>query len=243
MLSRNFVQNLASMSDNSGLDDPRSAARKLFLLGFLGLFLELALIRYLAGSIWNLGYFPNLVLIAVFMGMGIGFVFHPRIPAHRSSLYFHAALVLLFGLVAFVSFARPGVPGFERWQGEVGGELFFTAVPAASGASDAIYFVLWFVVIVMTFAMVSQRTAKLFRQFSPLRAYSLDIAGSCAGILSFMAISWLELPAWSWFLALLPLWLLAMPKATWKQRCFPTLLLVTVAGFAWHQDQSLLGID
>jgi hypothetical protein len=42
----------------------RSAAGvKLFSLGFLTLFLELALIRYLAGNIWNLGYVPNLVLI------------------------------------------------------------------------------------------------------------------------------------------------------------------------------------
>ena len=48
----------------------RTAALKLFLLGFLGLYLELGLIRYLAGSVWNLGYFPNLVLIAAFMGMG-----------------------------------------------------------------------------------------------------------------------------------------------------------------------------
>ena len=48
-------------------------AVNLFFLGCATLFLELVLIRYLAGNIWNLGYFPNLVLMAVFVGMGLGF--------------------------------------------------------------------------------------------------------------------------------------------------------------------------
>src|SRR5688572_15193042 len=52
------------------------ARTQLFALGMGTLFLELALIRYLAGNIWNLGYFPNLVLVAVFVGMGLGFVGH-----------------------------------------------------------------------------------------------------------------------------------------------------------------------
>ena len=54
----------------------RSAAGvELFSLGFLTLFLELALIRYLAGNIWNLGYFPNLVLIAVFVWVVVSAAF------------------------------------------------------------------------------------------------------------------------------------------------------------------------
>lgn len=36
---------------------------KLFFMGYLTLFVELALIRYLAGNVWNMGYFPNLVLL------------------------------------------------------------------------------------------------------------------------------------------------------------------------------------
>lgn len=55
---------------------PERTRLKLFSLGFLTLFLELVLIRYLAGNVWNLGYFPNLVLIAAFVGIGIGFAFH-----------------------------------------------------------------------------------------------------------------------------------------------------------------------
>ena len=53
-----------------GNGDDSPAARRalsLFLLGFLTLFLELVLIRYLAGNIWNLGFFyrPTMTFFAV----------------------------------------------------------------------------------------------------------------------------------------------------------------------------------
>lgn len=228
------------MLDDPAHEDLRSAAPRLFLLGFVGLFLELVLIRYLAGSIWNLGYFPNLVLIAAFMGMGIGFVFHQLVSSRRSPLVFHSALGLLFLLVLFVSVARPSVPGFAESRGSIGGELFFTYIPTDPSPWDPYLFPLWFVAIVSIFALFSQRTAKLFGRFRPLHAYSLDIGGSCVGIMAFMAISWMELPAWSWFLVLVPVWLVAMPPAGWRMRVIPTLLLAAIAAIAWNQDQSLL---
>lgn len=49
-----------STTSTSGLSFP----------GFLALFLELVLIRYVAGHIWNLGFSPYLVLLAAFLGMG-----------------------------------------------------------------------------------------------------------------------------------------------------------------------------
>ncbi|PIR23966.1 MAG: hypothetical protein COV44_00050 [Deltaproteobacteria bacterium CG11_big_fil_rev_8_21_14_0_20_45_16] len=74
---------------------------QLFALGFFTLFLELVLIRYLAGNIWNLGYFPNLVLMAVFVGMGIGFIFHRSFSLKTSGHLFHLSFLLLFILIAF----------------------------------------------------------------------------------------------------------------------------------------------
>ena len=67
------------------------SAIRLFFLGFLTLFLELVLIRFLAGNIWNLGYFP------VFLGMGTGFVFHRYLSDSASGCISQAAVyVLLF---------------------------------------------------------------------------------------------------------------------------------------------------
>src|SRR3989304_444094 len=112
-----------------GADHGRRREWKLFLLGFLTLFLELALIRYLAGSVWNLGYFPNLVLLSVFVGMGVGFAFHHFISARLSAAMFQAAPACLLALAGFVFVSHPAVPGFATHAGEVGGELFFTNRP------------------------------------------------------------------------------------------------------------------
>jgi hypothetical protein len=218
----------------------RADAARLFLLGFLGLFFELALIRFLAGNIWNLGYFPNLVLIATFTGMGVGFVFHRLVSPEASSRVFLGALGVLAALIGFTAFAHPRMPGFERWLGEVGGELFFTDAPESSSSAATLGFLACFLAVVAFFAMLSQRTAKLFALFAPLRAYSLDIGGSCAGILAFMAVSWLELPAWSWFLGVAPCFLLAMEPGPPRRLGWVGAAFAGIALLASFPDRALL---
>src|SRR5262245_53779371 len=184
-------------------------SRQLFFLGALTLFLELVLIRYLSGTIWNLGYFPNLVLLAVFFGMGIGFCYHHHLGSETSNRFFRYAAMALLLLVAFATFASPGLPGFDRSGGEFGGELYFTNRASRPLVQSLPLFLVWFYGTLIIFATISQRTAKLFTQFTPLKAYTLDISGSLCGILVFMAISHFHVPAWAWFLGLIPLFHLA----------------------------------
>ena len=47
---------------------------RLFLLSFLMLFVELALIRWLGANVVYLSYFSNFVLLGSFLGIGIGFL-------------------------------------------------------------------------------------------------------------------------------------------------------------------------
>ncbi len=47
---------------------------RLFLLSFLMLFVELALIRWTGANILYLSYFSNFVLLGSFLGIGIGFL-------------------------------------------------------------------------------------------------------------------------------------------------------------------------
>lgn len=214
----------------------RLQALRLFFLGFLTLFLELVLIRYLAGSIWNLGYFPNLVLIGVFVGMGVGFVFHQYWSDQHSQRLFFLAPFLLLMLIIFVMSLRPSLPGFAQSVGDLGGDLYFTSSPRETELQDYPVFAVWFLSIVIIFALISQRTAKIFRQFAPLTAYTLDISGSCCGILGFMAMSWLTVPAWFWFLFLIPLFTLGAEETQWKRMGITLAILVLCAGLAGYGD-------
>jgi hypothetical protein len=214
----------------------RLDAARLFALGFLTLFLELVLIRYLAGSIWNLGYFPNLVLMAAFFGLGMGFVLHQLVPSRLSSWILAGGILVLVLLVAYIRVEPPRVPGFTGPQGELGEELFFSAEASGAGGGLAV-FVMCFLAIVTAFASIAQCTAKVFRRFPPLVAYTLDIGGSCAGIVSFMAVSWLELPAWAWFLMLVPM--AAASLETRRPRLVVTGLLAVAAAVAASQDTQL----
>jgi len=209
-------------------------------MGFLTLFLELSLIRYLAGNVWNLGYFPNLVLIATFIGMGRGFVLHERAEGRASTVLMHVALLLLLGLVLFVHFFHPSVPGFDHWGGDIGGDLYFTSMPQESTGQTVLPFVVCLTAIAAIFACLSQRTAKLFRKQPPLVAYTLDIGGSCTGILCFMLVSWLGIPAWLWF-ALFSLAFLVPLPGSWRTRLLPLAPGLALVLLVRHQDSVLLG--
>ncbi|MGA2091358.1 MAG: hypothetical protein ABSH12_07885, partial [Endomicrobiales bacterium] len=213
-----------------------SREAKLFLLGFLTLLLELILIRYLAGSIWNLGYFPNLVLIAVFVGMGVGFVFHNFVPESISQwLYMCAPYSLLF-LVMFVHATHPVIPGVNGWSNSVGGELYFSSGLAKTNVISYLLFPFWFFSIVLIFILISQRTAKIFSLFSPLKAYTLDIAGSCCGIICFIIASWLHVPAYGWFLLLIPLFISAFDRTSLFKRVLFYVPLIAVVFIVCYQD-------
>src|SRR5262249_49096019 len=153
------------------------------------------------------------------------------IAARRSDALFVAAAGALALLVGLLTFKRPIVPGFGKFSGtNVGGELYFTATPGTY-ASGPWLFVLVFLIVVLIHALVAQRTATVFRTLPPLRAYTLDIAGSLAGIITFMLLSWLELPAWSWLLALAPLFVLASGGSGWP-RWIPPLAVAAACVFA-----------
>ena len=56
-----------------------------------------------------------------------------------------------------------------------------------------------FVAVAALLATAAQRMAREMAALEPLRAYTLNIAGSLCGVLAFGAMSWLELPPVVWF--------------------------------------------
>jgi spermidine synthase len=222
--------------------DGRARALRLVSLGFATMFLELLLIRYLAGTIWNLGYFPNLVLMAVFVGMGLGFALHRWVTEQMGHRLFLAAPFAILVLVGFVYVGRPATPGFSQWSADIGGDLYFTLTPERAATTGYAPFIACFLITVMISALISQRTAKVFHAFEPLTAYTLDITGSCCGILLFMAISGLHVDAAFWFVLLMPAFVVGLERPSSRAAAMVTVPLLAAAWIV-HVDDSHLAFD
>jgi Spermine/spermidine synthase domain len=174
---------------------------RLFALSFLMLFVELALIRWTAANDVHLAYLTNFVLLASFLGIGIGFLrarFAPHLlPWAPIALVVLVAFVLLFPVSVTLETGRlHGAFGWSplpRWVELAGVFLLVVAVMAALGHGVARVFVL----------------------LAPLEAYRLDILGSIAGIVVFSLLSFLELPPIGWG-AIASLLLLALVGPRWQ---------------------------
>ncbi|WP_462137166.1 spermine/spermidine synthase domain-containing protein [Candidatus Mycalebacterium sp.] len=208
----------------------------------------------MAGNIWNLGYFPNLILISAFIGLGAGFIFHSLFSQKTSDTLFVAVAPVVTFFVFLIYVVSPEVPGFTggTLQGGISGEIFFTSAKDEGSVANLFLFPVWFFFLIAIFFLIAQRTAKVFRNLKPLVAYSYDILGSCCGILVFIAISFLEVRAAIWFLICAPIFLASAShsflcrgeKRTGterRKRVATAVILIsmfTVSGVVFLQDRS-----
>jgi hypothetical protein len=151
------------------------------------LFLELALIRWIGSNVLYLSYFSNFILLASFLGIGIGFL---RANAARDLFGF--APIALATLVAFVRLFPVEI---DRSGTEL---IFFGALGTRSGLPPFVTLPLLFLGVAAVMALVGEGVARTFRRFPPLEAYRLDILGSMAGIITFSILAFLEAPPLIW---------------------------------------------
>src|SRR6202165_4749845 len=140
---------------------PRSI--RLFLLSFLMLFLELALIRWTGSKILYLSYFSNFVLLASFLGIGAGFL-----RARSTGNLFQLAPLLLAVLVAFVLVFPVQI---ERSGDQL---IFFGALEQRrSGLPIWVTLPAIFVAVAGVLRTVGEGVGRAFVEFEPLEAYRL----------------------------------------------------------------------
>jgi hypothetical protein len=160
--------------------------RRLVLASALMLFVELALIRWTAANVVYLSHLTNFVLLASFLGIGIGFL---RGSASRDLFPLApVALAVLFGFVLLFPVAIRALSGPRQVVGLLGGP------PLPRWLSLSAIFLLTVAVL----ALLAEEVARTFARFEPLAAYRLDIMGSLLGIVSFAAVSFLGLPPLGW---------------------------------------------
>jgi spermidine synthase len=169
-------------------------AAKLFLVSVLLLFLELALIRYLSSEIPAVGFFKNLVLIAAFLGLGLGL--NLSLPPRLTFLLFSVCSLLPHLLTAIVSLAGFGEIPFIGVQDEA------VLVPGRSYVAGLVLLCIAFVSVILPMTFLGRLLGFLFDQFDrPLNAYGWNILGSLLGTLLFSVVCSFSAPPMSWFVA------------------------------------------
>src|ERR1700752_4676883 len=83
-----------------------SRAARIFLASFLVLFLEVALIRWMPAYIRLLAYFSNFILLASFLGIGVGCLLAGDGAGRSRRNLFPLFPWLLFGLIFAVDHVR-----------------------------------------------------------------------------------------------------------------------------------------
>jgi hypothetical protein len=162
----------------------------LFVASFLVLFLETAVIRWMPAYVRLLAYFSNFILLASFLGIGIGCLLAMR----RRQLIAWFPLLLVGVIVAVdrlrLEVALPSTSTIYFSSG--------TAAPVVP-VESTLLLPLLFVAVAALFVTVAHRMGVELTRHPPLRAYVINLLGSLAGVAAFALVSWLELPPVVWF--------------------------------------------
>jgi spermidine synthase len=174
----------------------------LLLVSFLSMFLELLMIRWVSSEIRIFAFFKNFVLVSCFFGFGMGCYFS------RKKIN---ALTLICPLIYLAVIIKLPWPGLRT---------LIATLPNMLGSSSNLHIWLapsldaqWllmiqalaviaplFVMIAFAFVPIGQLIGRYLESSSAgLRAYSLNVAASLAGILAFTAASFMNTPPALWF--------------------------------------------
>ena len=193
-------------SDVAVLERPLGREARVFLASFLVLFLEVALIRWMPAYIRLLAYFSNFILLASFLGIGVGCLLAPS--RRRLFVWFPLLQAVVIGAAYFFRL---------EVAVQSTGSIYFTSGTAAPVVvvESTMLLPLVFVIVAALFATLAQRMGSEMAALPPLRGYTINLVGSLAGVALFAVISWLQLsPTW-WFgvgfAAALPLLLTGEP--------------------------------
>ncbi|MDB5312993.1 MAG: Spermine synthase [Gemmataceae bacterium] len=178
----------------------------LFVISWLILFLELACIRWFPSHVMFLTFFTNIVLLACFVGMSVGCL------AARSPTRYLArtpyCLVFGLGVGVIIEQLRSRIQRYVAVGDQAKPEVVFFGTEA-SFTHDLPFRIpvevvagMFFVLIALILIGPGQEMGRAFARIpGRARAYSVNLLGSLAGIVSFAAGSYLELPPPVWFAA------------------------------------------
>jgi SAM-dependent methyltransferase len=170
----------------------------LLIASFGALFFEMLLVRWLPTTIYYLGYYKNCILFATFLGFGCGSATRRRVD--RVVPYF--ALFVAAAVLAAVITEH-----YTRIVPLATGEFLWSQAKTASVAVPILILLLVvFVISALLMMPIGRLVGNHLEAFPPITAYSINIAASLLGVLSFLVLSYLRFGPAAWFtIAVLPI--------------------------------------
>jgi spermidine synthase len=169
---------------------------ELFLISFVMLFLEIFLIRWISTEVRIFAYVSNLVLLACFLGVGIGCYFSKK----------SETILISFGLLAIIALAAQsevfkqitdllsGFSDFVIWEHSLRPNNFY---PALQGLGLTLFL---FLMILGAFIPLGQLLGRLLDQHPRvIEGYSINIVASLIGVWTFNLFSMFYTKPWMWF--------------------------------------------
>jgi spermidine synthase len=176
----------------------------IFLISLLGLFLETLFIRWIGTEIRIFAYLQNTILVACFLGLGLGMftsskpieIKHSLLPliVFLSLMAIPAARTALGLTSEMLSSLGDLVIWYNKTPNDLGLKILYVAVGLI-----LTYGVL--VLIVDIFVQIGRILGRLINKNpNPIWAYSVNIFGSIFGTWAFVLLSFFYLPPFIWFL-------------------------------------------
>ena len=216
-----------SLNDEAEVGLLRKTGIEILLVSFIILFQELVLIRWLPSQVRVLAYFPNLILIGAFLGLGAG-----CLRAGRGSLLWlwPTSLLTMVGMAVAMSriaFTQKSVSE-HLW-------LLYYNLPQDAPVIHTVHppIILSFILCIITFIPLGQILAERLNTFqkisTPLWGYSWNLLGSLLGVIAFSFLGFLGLFPFVWFSVFLAggLWFF-LPRKYLRIICLCSVVIILV---------------
>ena len=174
--------------------------RRIALVSFLILFLELLLIRLIGTEIRIFAYLGNLLLLVMFVGAGFGMLMKRRMPLSLTAvlLFFTTAVVATSYILRTPRFDVKLFSGISELMAPLSEAYVWQSLSTFSktGAAFGLFLTIGLLGIIgITFVPLGNLLGRLFAgSRTPLTSYSINVAASLLGMWTFQLFSLLELP-------------------------------------------------
>jgi len=215
---------------------PSKKSWAIFLISVLGLFLEMLLIRWIGTEIRIFAYLQNTVLVACFLGIGLG-CFTCRKPIQLQHTLVPLAILLLLMSIPITRWAFSSTSemlsvlgDFVIWYNVIMPNLAKTILSVVIGLTLT---TILMILIVDIFVPIGRILGRMMDNHpNTIWAYSINIAGSLVGTWLFVLLSFLYQPPFTWFIVF-GLLIFIFILWTKTKRKLNLLLLFAIIALSW----------